>query len=167
MGIYLERPIDQVAQKIFDKYPEFNDNNFNIEEVHEGMVGYGNVNTVFRSRGFSVCSGIVLKNEITGIYGLIHLYPDQEIESLIENGIEKLSGSSAIIIEGSDARYKGELFKKISKNFDIEFRETKEFDTSLGLIRDRKFHVVYKPSRNIVMVARIAHKDVLIEDVFR
>lgn len=70
-----------------------------------------------------------------------------------------LFGGTAKVVEGSDVRYKLNLIEKIRSQLMLASVVFEAVDTASDNFRDKKFHTLYKPSMNEIVVARNSHSD--------
>src|SRR3990167_3496360 len=160
MTIYTEAPLNMFAARIHRSLPEIeNPNLAGLLVVPEGGVVSGNRKNVFISFGFSECTGIILENDDRTKFGLIHLYPGEEIEKLDLPALDTLKGASARLIEGSNSTGKTRQLYRLRDIYEFNYTKTLEVDTCKGERRDGMFHLSYRPCCNEVIVARISHKD--------
>ena len=161
MTIYTEAPLNMSAARIHRNLPEIQNPNLpGLLEVSEGSVVSGDRKNVFVSFGLSVCSGLILESDDRTKFGLIHLYPGEEIEKLDSPALNTLKEANARLIEGSNSTDKKRLLQRLRDIYDFNYTKTLEVNTRKGEQRNRMFHLIYRPYCNEVVIARISHKDI-------
>jgi hypothetical protein len=139
-----------------------------VLSVEEGRCVDGNERHIFESELFTECSGLVLHNPLSKRYGLFHIFPGQEIYPEIES-LRRLTGSTGILIEGSESTPKKRILNELNTLFAINISRAISIDTirqpSESETEGRQsdpFNVIYRPMANKILVARISHQDVLV-----
>jgi len=171
MGIYNEAPLGSISLQLYSIVTELSASPHNHTiKVPEGRCESGNRDTCFLSEGYSVCSGLLIRDPGKETFALFHIVPSQQFLDIPQEHNEKiladLTGGTAVIVEGSESTRKISFISSLMGDFGIKVLRSIPILTQDKGGKCKPFHLVYRPSINKVLVARISHQDILTYKVF-
>jgi hypothetical protein len=160
-------PYDNDDRMAYPHVPEFiADSVANRIYVRQGTYAITPTFRVLASEGFAACSGVIIKNASSRIFGLLHILPTQALYEADFKKLKLLAGGQLILIEGSKSTPKTWVLRDLSRKLGIEHIDTLTLDTKRPEVGNMHFHIALKPIDNELLVSRNSHKDLLTYTAF-
>lgn len=136
-----------------------------VISVDEGECLGADERFVFVSKHFLSCSALLLKKPLSNTYGLFHMLPSQEIDR-DSVPLSRFRNATAILVQGEASMPTEKILTNLNHLFEINVVRTIPIKTIKNPndgenYRHYPFHVVFRPARNKILIARVSHQDVL------